>query len=647
VTGGGQTTVIATAAALIAIVSAANAFGVTVSGRMQLVLSALLVTLLLAAVLASAPHARTTNLHPFAPHGWLAVGQAAALLVWSFAGWEAITHLAAEFRRPAHDMPRSAGIAVVVVGLLYLSVAAASVMVLGPSAGASGAPLAELIAGGIGGHAQVLATAAALLLTLGTMNAYFAGAAKLGAALGRDGALPGWLAQGSQVGGVPRRSLAAVALAATTLAGVGPTPLVLVTSGCFVMVYGLGAAAALKLLPRGSVAYRCAWISLIAVAGLFVTTGWYVVCARSCGWRLAACGLRLAAYGSQRRARVQPRLRRPRTSAAATRRFARRAARPRVAEARTRNIAHRIDQRARDGRRLRVGPQHQSDRLVGAGGRQRQTRERAGRQIVLGRIQRHEPHRIVLERERTRDRHRQHLDERIERRRAARTEQLLGRLANQRAVRRQHDRIARELGGGRGAREQRMAGAHDRDERLVVQLLERKPDHALGLRQAPDRAFDRAGLQPFEQFRIGRRRDPHDDARPACGQRLHQCRRERRGDGRQHADLERRGSRAALAREQADALPQCEHARVGMRHEELRFARRLRAVPAALEQLHAENALQLGDRLRYGRLRDRQAFRGLLHAAQLRDREKALQMPELDAAVRDSIIHNRSLCDGR
>ena len=75
VTGGGHTTVIVTAAALIATVSAANAFGVTVSGRMQLVLSALLVTLLLAAVLASAPHARTANLHPFAPHGWLAVGQ--------------------------------------------------------------------------------------------------------------------------------------------------------------------------------------------------------------------------------------------------------------------------------------------------------------------------------------------------------------------------------------------------------------------------------------------------------------------------------------------------------------------------------------------------------------------------------------------
>jgi amino acid efflux transporter len=280
--GGGATTEIVTAALLIATVAAANAYGVTVSGRMQVVLSALLVALLLAAVLASAPHARLDNLHPFAPHGWLAVGHAAALLVWSFAGWEAITHLAGEFRRPTHDLPRSTAVAVVVVGLLYLSVAAASVLVLGATAGASRAPLAALIERGIGGAAGGLATVAALLLTLGTMNAYFAGAAKLGAALGRDGALPAWFAHGSETGGVPRRSLAVLAalaggaLVATVLAGVGPKPLVLVTSGCFVLVYALGAAAAMKLLPRGGFAHRCACIALVAVAALFVTTGWYL-----------------------------------------------------------------------------------------------------------------------------------------------------------------------------------------------------------------------------------------------------------------------------------------------------------------------------------------------------------------------------------
>lgn len=291
--GGGEWTIIGTAATLMLTVTLANALGLTVSGRLQLVLAALLVALLLAAVIASAPHAQTANLHPFAPHGWLAVFPAAALLVWSFAGWEAITHLAGEFRRPAHDLPLATGIAVVVVGVLYLGVAAASVMVLGPNAGTSGAPLAELLARGLGGKVQTLAAVAALLLTLGTMNAYFAGAAKLGAALGRDGALPSWLAQGSRAGDVPRCSLftiaalAALALVITVIAGFGPKPLVLLTTGSFVTVYALGTAAALRLLPRKSWAHRGARVALVAVVGLCCATGWYLL------WPLAitACAL--------------------------------------------------------------------------------------------------------------------------------------------------------------------------------------------------------------------------------------------------------------------------------------------------------------------------------------------------------------------
>ncbi|MFL9874490.1 APC family permease [Paraburkholderia megapolitana] len=291
--GGGQTTVVITAAALMLTVTTANAFGITVSGRLQLVLAALLVALLLAAVVASAPHARLANLHPFAPHGWLAIGPAAALLVWSFAGWEAITHLAAEFRRPARDLPLAAGIAVAIVGVLYMAVAVASVLVLGPAAGTASAPLAELLSRGLGGNVQILAAAAALLLTLGTMNAYFAGAAKLGAALGRDGALPAWLAHGSLAGDVPRRSLAVVAtlaiasLVVVLLAGVGAKPLVLLTTGSFVTVYALGTAAAVRLLPRGSWAWRCAWVALVAVAGLCVATGWYLL------WPLAVTGCAL------------------------------------------------------------------------------------------------------------------------------------------------------------------------------------------------------------------------------------------------------------------------------------------------------------------------------------------------------------------
>src|SRR5258707_623538 len=152
--GGGRGTTLIAAALMLALVTAANAGGVRVSGKVQLGLALLLVTLLLTATLAALPHAHLANLRPFAPHGWLAIGPAAAVLVWGFAGWEAVTSLAADFRDPRRDVPRATGIAVVVVGVLYLGVVAASLLVLGPAAAGTEAPLAELLATGIGGSTR-------------------------------------------------------------------------------------------------------------------------------------------------------------------------------------------------------------------------------------------------------------------------------------------------------------------------------------------------------------------------------------------------------------------------------------------------------------------------------------------------------------
>ena len=281
--GGGRFTTMATAVILILAVTTINTIGVTVSGRLQLLLVILLAALLLLSVVTSLPHGHASNLHPFAPHGWLAVGHAASLLVWSFAGWEAITHLAAEFKNPRRDMPKAANIAVSVVGVLYMAVAFASIFVLGSTGGKIGAPLAEMLAIGTGGNVRILVAIVAFFLTLGTMNAYFAGAAKLGAALGRDGALPAWLASGSKAGEVPRRSLAVVSglsclsVVSVLLCKVGASPLVLLTTGCFVTVYVLGTASALRLLPKGSKARRLAFVALLAVLGLLAMTGWYLL----------------------------------------------------------------------------------------------------------------------------------------------------------------------------------------------------------------------------------------------------------------------------------------------------------------------------------------------------------------------------------
>jgi amino acid efflux transporter len=281
--GGGGVTTVLTAAGLLVTVTVTNFFGVKITGRVQSALAALLVALLLTSIVASLPYARSENLQPFAPHGWLAIGPAAALLVWSFVGWEAITYLTAEFRRPDRDVPRATAAAVVLVGALYLALAVAVIAVLGAGAGSSDAPLGDLMATGLGGNARALAAGAALLLTLGAMNAYYAGAAKLGAALGRDGALPEWLARGSSAGEVPRRSLllnvglSCVALLATVIAGVGPKPLVLIATGSFLAVYGMGVVAAIRLLPKHSKARAAAILALGAVFLLLAVSGIYLL----------------------------------------------------------------------------------------------------------------------------------------------------------------------------------------------------------------------------------------------------------------------------------------------------------------------------------------------------------------------------------
>jgi amino acid efflux transporter len=281
--GGGAATLMLTAFALVLGIALVNAFGVTISGKIQVIVAGLLIAFLVTAVCASLPHLQMHNLHPFAPHGWLAVGSAAGLLVWSFAGWEAITYLAAEFRQPARDMPRAAAAAVIVIGVLYFAVAAATILVLGMGAASTAAPLAVLLAVGMGGPVKTLAAVAALLLTAGTMNAYFAGAAKLGAALGRDGALPDWFAHGSEAGGIPRRSLLSLAgltlivMVATAAAHLRVEALVLMTTGAFVIVYIIGTAAALRLLEAGTWARRAAFLALVFDILLLATTRLYLL----------------------------------------------------------------------------------------------------------------------------------------------------------------------------------------------------------------------------------------------------------------------------------------------------------------------------------------------------------------------------------
>jgi amino acid efflux transporter len=140
----------------------------------------------------------------------------------------------------------------------------------------------------------------AVLLTVGAMNAYYAGGSRLGAALARDGALPRWLARGGDAGAVPRRSIVLVtvssllSLGAAVVLDLGLTPLMLLATGCFTLVYVLGTASALRLLPRGTLGWWTAVVAFGSVTALLVVNGVHAL------W---AVGVALLSLAYQSRAR--------------------------------------------------------------------------------------------------------------------------------------------------------------------------------------------------------------------------------------------------------------------------------------------------------------------------------------------------------
>ena len=277
---GGSRWVIVVVAALIFIPPfVSNLFGLRLVGWVQLALTGALVLIVVGVVVVSAPASRPENFEPFLPHGIAGIGAAISLFVWAFAGWEAVTHIAGEFKNPRRTIPLATAIAIAAVGVAYLALQVVTVAVLGDTADNSTVPLLDLVAATAPGIGPAVVAVIAAVVALGVLNLYLGAFAKLGASLGRDGDLPSWMAAGAESGGIPRRSLAVVAvlvtlyLAALVVADLNLTPFILIHTSCMIAVYVLGMIAAVRLLERWSLGWWLAAISVVLVAGLVFLAG--------------------------------------------------------------------------------------------------------------------------------------------------------------------------------------------------------------------------------------------------------------------------------------------------------------------------------------------------------------------------------------
>lgn len=288
------------AGAVLVLATLANLWGLRVSGRLQLAFSGVVAALLVLAICAAIPRFHASAWTPFAPHGLGAVGAVGVTIFFAFFGWEAISHLSAEFADPERSVPRSTTISVGIITVLYVGVAVATVATRTYGTGNDGTTVARLLSGSLGNAAGLIASVVALAIALGTANAFVAATSRLGYALSRDGAFPPPL---GRIGGrgVPSNAVlvvggwALLCLGVSYAAGWSASTLLVVPNSLVILVY-LSATLAAARLFRGS-KRLLALVATAMVAALIPFAG--VVLVIPAAVAALALGYRLT-YGRRR-----------------------------------------------------------------------------------------------------------------------------------------------------------------------------------------------------------------------------------------------------------------------------------------------------------------------------------------------------------
>ena len=267
------------AAGLVVAAFVVNYLGIRFTGRVQFATVAAIVAALVVAILASAPRINPSDYAPFMPEGVASIGTAAALIVWSFLGYENTPNVAEEFRDPRRDFHRSVVISVLLVSALYVAVAVVTVGTGAYLVGTGATPFAAILSDAFGVYGGAVVAFLAVIVTFGTVNAYTAGIARVYFAAARDGVFPRRLAGVDPRTGAPRPAL--VFLVALILVGlvafyaldVDITSAFLMTSGAAILAYIIGSAAGIRLLREKGVRRLLPWISLVVTVALLPFIG--------------------------------------------------------------------------------------------------------------------------------------------------------------------------------------------------------------------------------------------------------------------------------------------------------------------------------------------------------------------------------------
>jgi len=246
-----------------------NYKGIVVSNKVQLAVVVSIVALLLATIVGSFHDVAVKNFSPFFPNGLIPIGVSAALIFWSYLGYENVSNVAEEFENPKRDFHRSIVLSVIIVSALYVSIALMTVGTLAYKAGGSVAPFAAILSNVLGIYGAPGTAILAVFIIFGTVNAYMTGMSRVIYSNARDGGFPKYLAKLDDRTGAPRRSLTILSTLALSVIGifyfmnVDLETALLIPSGAAIVIYVIGSVAGIKLLKGRRGGGVLPWISLV------------------------------------------------------------------------------------------------------------------------------------------------------------------------------------------------------------------------------------------------------------------------------------------------------------------------------------------------------------------------------------------------
>lgn len=281
--------------------------GIKESARVNNIIVGVKILVILLFVFLGVTHVDLTNFHPFAPFGWNGIMSGAALIFFSYIGFDAVSTAAEETVNPKRDVPLGLVICLTVVIILYVSIAIVLCGVVPfTQIDTTDALPAALRRIGINWGGSLVATGA-IIGMISTLLVTLYGQVRIFMVMSRDGLLPGAFSKLHVTHKTPHICTWITGILCAVLSGVLPLSVLIElcnigTLFAFILV-SVGVIVLRKTMPNIERKFRCPWVPVTPIITIFLCL-YFIISLPSVTWArfavwLVLGGLLYFAYGAK------------------------------------------------------------------------------------------------------------------------------------------------------------------------------------------------------------------------------------------------------------------------------------------------------------------------------------------------------------